>query len=46
MAGSFLLMGAAIRDLPRLRGESGIFQRISLATGLGWLSSLSLRGLI
>jgi hypothetical protein len=45
MAGSFLLVVAAIRGQSRLRGKSGILQRISIATGLGWLSSLSLRGL-
>ena len=45
MAGSLLLFGAAIRGQSRLRGKSGIFQRISIAIGLGWLSSLSLRGL-
>jgi hypothetical protein len=44
MAGSVILMGAAIGGQPRLRGKSGIFQRISIATGLGWLSALSLRG--
>jgi hypothetical protein len=44
MAGSLLLFGAAIRGQSRFRGKSGVFQRISLATGLGWLSSLSLRG--
>jgi hypothetical protein len=43
MAGSFLLCGFAIRGQSRLRGKSGIFQRISIATGLGWLSALSLR---
>jgi Protein of unknown function (DUF998) len=45
MAGSLLLFGAAIRGQSRLRGKGGIFQRISIATGLGWLSALSLRGL-
>jgi Protein of unknown function (DUF998) len=45
MVGSLLLVGAAIRGRSRLRGKSGIFQRISIATGFGWLSSLSLRGL-
>jgi hypothetical protein len=45
IAGSLLLFGAAIRGQSRLRGKSGILQRISIATGLGWLSSLSLRGL-
>ncbi|OBF59443.1 hypothetical protein A5756_05600 [Mycobacterium sp. 852002-53434_SCH5985345] len=45
MAGSLLLLGAAIRGRSRLGGKSGITQRISIAIGLGWLSSLSLRGL-
>ena len=45
MVGSFLLVGAAIRGQSGLRGKSGILQRISIATGLGWLSCLSLRGL-
>jgi Protein of unknown function (DUF998) len=45
MAGSLLLFGAAIRGQSHLRGKSGVFQRISIVTGLGWLSSLSLRGL-
>ena len=46
MAGSFLLVGAAMRGRCSLIGKSGILQRISIATGLGWLSSfLSLRGL-
>jgi hypothetical protein len=45
MAGSLLLFGAAIRGQSRLRGKSGIFQRISIATELGWLSFLSLRRL-
>jgi hypothetical protein len=45
MAGSFVLVVAAIRGSYRIRGKSGLFQRISIATGLGWLSALSLRGL-
>ena len=45
MVGSLLLFGAAIRGHSRLSGKSGALQRISLATGLGWLTSLSLRGL-
>jgi hypothetical protein len=43
MAGSFVLMGAAIRGQCRLRGKSGMLQRISIASGVGWLSCLSLR---
>jgi Protein of unknown function (DUF998) len=45
MVGSLVVFGAAIRGQSRLRGKSGVFQRISIATGLGWLSALSLRGL-
>jgi hypothetical protein len=45
MAGTLLLFGAAIRGQSGLRGKSGVFQRISIAIGLGWLSSLPLRGL-
>lgn len=45
MVGSLLLFAAAIRGRSGLRGKSGIFQRISIVTGLGWLSALSLRGL-
>ncbi|MHC9292985.1 DUF998 domain-containing protein [Mycobacterium sp. LTG2003] len=45
MAGSLVLFGTAIRGRSRLRGKSGIPQRISIAIGLGWLSSLSLRNL-
>jgi hypothetical protein len=45
MVSSLLFLAAAIRGQSSLRGKSGIFQRISIATGLGWLSSLSLRGL-
>jgi hypothetical protein len=45
MVGTLVLFGAAIRGQSRLRGKSGILQRISIAIGLGWLSSLSFRGL-
>ncbi len=46
MVGSLFLFGAAIRGRSRrLRGKSGILQRISIAVGFGWLSALSLRGL-
>jgi hypothetical protein len=44
MAGGLVAFGAAIRGRPGLRGKSGLLQRITLATGLGWLTSLSLRG--
>ncbi|OBG99026.1 hypothetical protein A5697_14640 [Mycobacterium sp. E3251] len=45
MAGTLLLLGAAIKGRSGLSGKSGIFQRISIIVGLGWLSSVSLRGL-
>jgi Protein of unknown function (DUF998) len=45
MACSFVVFGAAIDGRYRLRGKSGLLQRISIASGLGWLSALSLRGL-
>ena len=43
MAGSFVLFGAAFGGVPRLLGKGGIFQRLSIAAGFGWLSALSLR---
>ena len=44
MAGSFLLFGAAFGErVPRLLRKGGIFQRVSIAAGFGWLSALSLR---
>ncbi len=45
MAGAFALFGAAFGEASRLAGRSGVFQRISIATGFGWLSALSLRAL-
>jgi hypothetical protein len=44
--GTFALFGVAFGGgAPRLAGRAGVFQRISIATGFGWLSALSLRGL-
>lgn len=43
MAGGFVLFGAAFGGRPALAGRGGVFQRISIATGFGWLSALSLR---
>ena len=47
MAGAFMLvLGAALGGgVPRLAGRSGVVQRISIASGFGWLSALSLRAL-
>jgi hypothetical protein len=43
MMASFVLFGAAIS---RSGHSAGVFQRLSIATGFGWLSALSLRALI
>jgi hypothetical protein len=45
MTGAFVLFGAAFGGAPRLAGRGGVFQRISIAAGFGWLSALSLRAL-
>jgi hypothetical protein len=37
------LMGRAFGGVPRFVGKGGIFQRISIASGFGWLTALSLR---
>jgi hypothetical protein len=42
-AGSFVAFGAGLGGAaPRLTPVAGIFQRISIAAGFGWLSALSL----
>ena len=46
MTSAFVLFGAAFGGTPRLAERGGVFQRISVATGFGWLSALSLRTLI
>ena len=43
MASACVLFGAAFGGLPTLVPRGGLFQRISIATGFGWLSALSLR---
>lgn len=45
MAGSFLLFGRAFGGVSRLAGKGGIFQRISIVSGFGWLTALSLRAM-
>lgn len=45
MMSAFVLFGAAFGGKPRLAGRGGVFQRISVTAGVGWLSALSLRGL-
>jgi hypothetical protein len=43
MTGAFVLFGAGFGGVRQLAGGAGIFQRISIGTGFGWLSTLSLR---
>jgi len=43
MVGSFVLFGRAFGGVPRFADKGGIFQRISIAFGFGWLTALSLR---
>ena len=43
MTSAFVLFGAAFGGAPRLAGLGGVVQRVSIATGFGWLSALSLR---
>jgi hypothetical protein len=45
MAGTTVLFGAGFGGAPRLTEHAGAFQRISIATGFGWLSALSVRAL-
>ena len=45
MMSAFVLFGAAFGGKPRLAGRGGVFQRISVTAGFGWLSALSLRSL-
>jgi hypothetical protein len=43
MTGAFALVGAAFGGAPRVAGRGGLWQRISIMTGFGWLSATSLR---
>jgi hypothetical protein len=45
MASACALFGAAFGGVPTLVPRGGLFQRISIATGFGWLSALSCRAL-
>lgn len=45
MVASFAAFGSAFGPGSRLTGKGGMFQRISIASGFGWLSVLSLRAL-
>lgn len=43
MTGACALFGAAFGGAPRVAGRGGLWQRISIMTGFGWLSAISLR---
>lgn len=43
MVGNFLLFGAAFGGKRNLGGRGGIFQRLSVVAGFGWLTGLCLR---
>lgn len=43
VVGTFLLFGAAFAPSSRLAQVGGIFQRVSIGVGFGWLSALSFR---
>ncbi len=43
MATTFVLFGAAFVDAPGLVAWGGLFQRVSIAAGFGWLTALSMR---
>ena len=45
MNGTSVLFGEAFGGAPRLMQHGGLFQRLSIATGFGWLSALALRAL-
>jgi hypothetical protein len=45
MASASAVFGAAFDGVPTLVAGGGLFQRISIATGFGWLSGLSFRAL-
>jgi len=45
MVGSFVLFGAAFSGKRNLEGRAGIFQRLSVVSGFGWVTALFLRAL-
>lgn len=45
MVGSFVLFGAAFGGKPNLARNGGIFQRLCIAAGAGWVTALSCRTL-
>lgn len=45
MVGSFVLFGAAFGGKSNLKERGGLFQRLSVMSGFGWLTALSLRAL-
>lgn len=45
MFGTSVLFGAAFGGAPRVARHGGLLQRVSIATGLGWLTALASRAL-
>jgi hypothetical protein len=45
MASSFVLFGKAFDERSGLSGKGGVFQRLSILFGFGWLTVLSLRAM-
>ena len=45
MLGSMVLAGAGFGQSPRFVSRGGLFQRVSIITGFGWLTALSARAL-
>ncbi|MGH2893732.1 MAG: DUF998 domain-containing protein [Solirubrobacteraceae bacterium] len=45
MAGTCALFGAAFGGAPQVARHGGVLQRISIATGMGWLTALASRAL-
>ncbi len=45
MTSAFVLFGAAFGGAPHLAERGGVFQRISVTAGFGWLTALALRTL-
>ena len=45
MSSTTVLFGAGFGGAPRLAERAGAFQRVSIVTGFGWLSVVSVRGL-
>jgi hypothetical protein len=43
MVATFVVFGKSFAGAPNLEGKGGFFQRLSIASGFGWLTALSIR---